>query len=408
MGFSGKFFWFGAIWTFLIGGAFLMFSPLGQAAWVAAVALLLVAAGWGMAALVSGDAARDACGNTVAECRTPVLIGEFAHLLDECARQCTTQFDLIRNEVERTQSLLADAIQSLTESFQGMHALTSDQRQVALSVTAGASEDAEGHPQKFDEFVHNTSGVMQRVVDSVVSNSKLGMELVELTDGIAKRTQEVQNILSEIGAISKQTNLLALNAAIEAARAGEAGRGFAVVADEVRDLSGRTSQFSQQISSLMKSMQGSVRQTEEAIQRMASQDMTFALESKMRVEGIIEAMEVSNRDRSEAIDRLVAGSAAVEVQVNRAVTALQFQDMVSQLMAHVLERVSALDGVIRHLGDLGQVLGADAAPLDMDAAVTALRKETEKISARLDTMQARTTNNPVGQRAMSQGDIELF
>jgi methyl-accepting chemotaxis protein len=64
------------------------------------------------------------------------------------------------------------------------------------------------------------------VVDSVIMNSKLGMELVELTDRISKRAKEVESILTEIAGIAKQTNLLALNAAIEAARAGEAGRGL--------------------------------------------------------------------------------------------------------------------------------------------------------------------------------------
>jgi methyl-accepting chemotaxis protein len=108
---------------------------------------------------------------------------------------------------------------------------------------------------------------MQKVVDNVIMNSKLGMELVELTDRISKRAADVESILGEIAGIAKQTNLLALNAAIEAARAGEAGRGFAVVADEVRDLSTRTSQFSQQIAVVMKSMREGVSGAEDAIER---------------------------------------------------------------------------------------------------------------------------------------------
>ena len=178
------------------------------------------------------------------------LIGEFTGLLDEWIGQCSAQFADIKGEVDRTQALLADAINQLTDSFDGMNELIREQHEVALGVTGAAGGQSDADSGQFDEFVASTSEVMAEVVDSVIGNSKLGMELVEMTDGIAKHAQKVQSILSEIGAIAKQTNLLALNAAIEAARAGEAGRGFAVVADEVRDLSGRTTQFSQQISTL--------------------------------------------------------------------------------------------------------------------------------------------------------------
>ena len=218
----------------------------------------------------------------------------------------------------------------------------------------------------------------------------------------------MQSILSEIGSIAKQTNLLALNAAIEAARAGESGRGFAVVADEVRDLSARTTQFSQQINGLMQGMQVSVRQTEDAIARMASQDMTFALESKQRVEGIIQTMESQNQSRIEAVGRLGSAAQEMEGRVNEAITALQFQDMVSQLIGHVRRRVDALDAVIRHLGELGDALQADAVSDDARGAVDAMRRETAKIASSLQSLALETINNPVGQRAMTQGDIELF
>jgi methyl-accepting chemotaxis protein len=249
---------------------------------------------------------------------------------------------------------------------------------------------------------------MQRVVDSVIGNSKLGMELVELTDSIAHHALDVQSILSEIGSIAKQTNLLALNAAIEAARAGEAGRGFAVVADEVRDLSARTTQFSQQINTLMQGMQVSVKQTENAIQGMASQDMTFALESKQQVENIIRTMERQNTGRIQAIGALGGSASNVEALVAKAITALQFQDMVSQLLAHILRRVEALDGVLQQLNTLGSTLDQEAMTADARGAILSLRGEQGKIIAALKSVESQTINNPVDQKAMTQGDVELF
>ena len=399
--FFNRGFWLGLSWTLLAGATYGFLVGVDGAVIYAAL-LLALPVGWRIIGLSLENQSQPARDGGAASEVPMAALEQMRELINELSHQFLDQLNGIRGESARIQTLLSDAIDSLTHSFQGMHAETQLQREMTLSVTGTVTDST---PIRFDEFVQNTSSVMQKVVDSVVANSKLGMELVELTDGMAQRTRDVQAILSEIGAIAKQTNLLALNAAIEAARAGEAGRGFAVVADEVRDLSARTTQFSQQINNQMQGMQESVRRTDEAIQRMASQDMTFALESKQRVESIIRAMEAQNIARSEAIGKLGASAQVVDALVSKAITALQFQDMVSQLISHIESRIDALDDILRHLATLDRALAGHVSDA---AAASALHQEKDNIVARLHQMRAKTVNNPVSQKAMTEGDIELF
>ncbi len=404
MRYFDKTLWLGLFVSCIAWGIHAFFSA--DADWV--LLLIFVALGfvWRGLACAPGRAAEPGVQMVERHDAQKALIGEFRNLLHESSDQFGRQFAAAREEMTRVQVLLREAVEGLTESFHGMHAQTEKQRHLTLAVTSGSLSG--GETIEFDTFVRDTSQVMGRVVESIVGNSKLGMELVEMTERIAHHARDVQGILSEIGAIAKQTNLLALNAAIEAARAGEAGRGFAVVADEVRDLSARTTQFSQQINTLMQSMQESVKETESAIQGMASQDMTFALESKQKVEDIIHTIEHQNNERIQAIGALGGSAAAVNALVGRAVTALQFQDMVSQLLGHVHRRIDALDGVMHEFDSLGAALCRDAGKEDTAAAIAALREEQARVIAALKGIEAQTINNPVGQKAMTNGDIELF
>lgn len=305
---------------------------------------------------------------------------------DQCGR--------MNEELTRVQRLLHEAITGLTQSFHDMHGETTSQRETAMALTGSDGS------QQFDfaRFVDETSGTMQRIVDSVVHNSKLGMELVELTEGIARETESVRALLGEIGGISKQTNLLALNAAIEAARAGEAGRGFAVVADEVRELSARTSDFSQQIVTLVDRVQANVKMTEAALANMAGQDMTFALESKGRVETVVRGLEMLHQRRQQSILDLGASAERVDQAVAHAVTSLQFQDMTAQLIGHVQKRIEAIDGVCASVRELSRAAALGHASPEL----------AQRVDDALAHLAVIDSTNPVAQKAYQEGEIELF
>ena len=220
-----------------------------------------------------------------------------------------------------------------------------------------------------------------------------------------KHLTEIRNSLAEIDGISSQTNLLALNAAIEAARAGDAGRGFAVVADEVRRLSDRARQFSQKIRGNVGVVSDTVRETECSIRAMASQDMNFALEAKQQVDRTMQDVQSVNAGLAEAVKEISGIAACVEADVNQAVTSLQFQDMVTQLLEHVRKRCAAIDEVVVSLANVpGPGTPSGPAPEDAGAPCAA----ADNLRNALERLKQAGERNPVKQQQMNTGAIELF
>ncbi|MDH1262067.1 PAS domain-containing methyl-accepting chemotaxis protein [Pseudomonas sp. GD03944] len=130
----------------------------------------------------------------------------------------------------------------------------------AASIAFGTSQQTDATAKKGAAVVSETVAVMRRITEQV-------QEAAQGIEALDKQSQLISSIIKTISGIAGQTNLLALNAAIEAARAGEQGRGFAVVADEVRQLAGRTSQAAEEIVEVVQKNQ-SLAQT--AVDSMAS------------------------------------------------------------------------------------------------------------------------------------------
>ena len=301
-------------------------------------------------------------------------------------------------DIDRVKQLLREAIDNLIASFGAINEHIRAQHDLALSIVEGMRGGAEGSGQvRFADFVLDTSRTLEVFVDNTVNTSKLAMGLVETMEAINRESDAMLRILGEIEAIAKQTNLLALNAAIEAARAGEAGRGFAVVADEVRALSQRTDQFSQQIRSRMDAVHAALGEANESIHAVATMDMSHALQSKHRVQETMQRIERLNAAMSDAAQRINQHADAVGSQVNRAVTALQFQDMTSQLLEHGRTRITAVQEAMTALAQ-----APDRSADVLEGLIGAAAQAKSRVTA------ADFHKSAVAQTHMGSGEVELF
>lgn len=311
-------------------------------------------------------------------------------LNSEFGNLCGTSTD----ELAQVNILLSQAIERLIGNFNAINNQIQHQRDLALSIVDGMSGG--NGASKFSDFVEDTSKTLEAFVDNTVQTSKLAMGLVETMDAINGQVAHMQGILGEIEGIAKQTNLLALNASIEAARAGEAGRGFAVVADEVRNLSLRTNQFSHEIRDRMEQVHQSLTQAHDSIYTVASMDMNFALQSKQKVQDTLKHIEDINEAMGRSAAEINERAGQVANHVNDAVTALQFQDMTSQLVAHTVNRIDTIRAM---------TAGADEAVRSVGNP-EAFHNARERVREALERNRAKL--NPVKQESLDSGEIELF
>jgi methyl-accepting chemotaxis protein len=211
---------------------------------------------------------------------------------------------------------------------------------------------------------------------------------------------EIESLLNDVKNISDQTNLLALNAAIEAARAGEAGRGFAVVADEVRNLSKSSNRFSEQIRDVVNKSLQRINAAKATVEKMASKDMSPAIKAQEKVNTMLQEVSDMNIFIQDMFNEVSGVSAEIETNVTVAVGAMQFEDMSTQLINHTENNIQYLNSLFSELHSHIQHCDPDETLIEQLDKLNQLINEKQKSGQEII--------NPVAQSNMETGDIDLF
>ena len=319
--------------------------------------------------------------------------------IQQVARGASEQSNSLQQTTGSVEQL-ASAIDQITEGSQeqakGVEQATRIVKKVSTSIEevstnaqAGATqwESTAASAREGARKTHETVEGMERI--------RKAMDAVSLrvTD-LGARSGEIGNIVATIDDIAAQTNLLALNAAIEAARAGEQGRGFAVVADEVRKLAERSSMATKEIASLVNGIQAGVREAVNAMQQGTKE---------------VEVGYKLAADAGGSLDDILARSQVVGKQVADISAAAQALKNLSHDMVEAIDRISrmveqnsaATVEMTASSSVVSKAIGATAAVAEENSA------SSEEVSASVEEMSAQSEESLAAAQSLTNMSEEM-
>lgn len=254
------------------------------------------------------------------------------------------QSNHIASQLQSHNNETDQVVSAITEMSSTANEVANNTNQVAAA-TQAVTEDVINAQDRVQESLTEVSALVEEINGAATC-----------MDSLSEQSKKINNVLSVIGSIAEQTNLLALNAAIEAARAGEQGRGFAVVADEVRSLASRTQTSTLEINEMLNELHRLVAQSVDAMslsqeRSVRSVDSSRAIsESLISVTGAITDIN----DMSTQIATATTEQSSVTEEINRNIYAIQ--RIVNDLTSNSAEAEKVSSDVLEEGGKLEKLV----------------------------------------------------
>lgn len=286
----------------------------------------------------------------------------------------------IESTLERARSLVSDATAQLMTSFGGLRGTLEEQTAILGQISAALGRVGAA------SFTAAAGRMVNDFVDEIVRVSNVSVRIVEQLQVTSDHVNAIIARAERIDDLARESRFIALNARIETQRAGEAGRTFKVVADEIKRLASASAEISTQICSEVELCFQSLQQTRQSAVGLAGHDMSVIHDSRAVLVETVERFDTVNKSVESAL-------AKVTTAVAEAIRALQFEDMVTQLLSEAMRRVKSLSNL-------------------MLEAISVVEERREAGPERLRDI-ARDLRDlgkvgSISQRDLQEGSVELF
>lgn len=275
-------------------------------------------------------------------------------------RKIVSNISTQSRDISTSTRMLNDAIQTTTRQIVNQHSETDqtaasiEEMSVTVKQVSGNADSGRAHAEKAESLATEGIHVMLENQRSIEAMSKEIDQASAVISRLDKDSENIGSVISVIRGIADQTNLLALNAAIEAARAGEQGRGFAVVADEVRTLASRTQASTQEIQGMIERIQNGTREAVAAM--LSGQSHTEGSVTRAQAAGTVLQQIKEALKEIKDINRLTS-NAAIEQQhatdqINRSIHSISsISESNAESAKTMSENVQELSNIARTLSD---------------------------------------------------------
>lgn len=290
----------------------------------------------------------------------PTATNAIAHSIVGLEQVCEKALPIWSQQIENSRQQTEAAMIDLTQRFSGL-ANKLEEAVNASHLAAGELGDANsrGMAGVLSESQQQLNEVVAILHSAQANRDAMLGEIKSLTT----YTIELNTMAMDVAKIASQTNLLALNAAIEAARAGEAGRGFAVVADEVRNLSRLSSETAQKMTDKVDTINTAIGRAFQIAENAAARDHASALNSEQTIEQVLARFRHATDSLAESASLLQNESTDIHREISSVIVSLQFQDRVSQILSHVRQNMESLSSHLVASEQSSNVTG----PIQIDA-----------------------------------------